>query len=308
MGNPDFSLPVLNQLHNIPDIELSLVCGGIDKKVGRGQKFKSPPTIEFAKVNGIPFLQCENINKSQEFNKFIEKENIDLVIVFAFSHFLGSKILNFPRIGCFNIHTSLLPKYRGSSPIHYALLNGDLETGVCVQRMVKKMDAGSILHEEKILITEDDDYETLCSKFHEILPAFTKIFLEKILNNDLSYKEQNEDFVTFAPLINKTDGLLKPKNDEFTSIKNKLRAFKVWPGVFMYINNLRYKILEVIESKEDINTGEIKVKEKKLFVGLKSTSMEILQIQPPGKRALSAREFINGTNQKEPLIITEQER
>ena len=245
---------------------------------------------------------------SEDFAELIEKEKVDLIIVFAFSHFLGSRILNFPEIGCFNIHTSLLPKYRGSSPIHYALLNGDQETGVCVQKMVKKMDAGSILHEEKIIINEDDDYETLCSKFHAILPDFTKTFLEKISLGDLSYKQQNEDLVTFAPLIKKTEGLLDANNDDYNGIKNKLRAFKVWPGVFIYINSLRYKILKVIESNEIINTGEIKIKEKRLFVGLRSSSMEIVQIQPPGKRALSAREFINGTNQKEPLIITEQER
>ena len=116
------------------------------------KKITSPPTITYAKKNNIKVFQQDSINKDDEFISFCDRQKPDLFIVLAFSHFLSEKILSIPKSGCFNIHTSLLPKYRGSSPIHYALLNGDKTTGVSIQKMVKKWMLGILPIQLSVLL------------------------------------------------------------------------------------------------------------------------------------------------------------
>ncbi|MCE3014018.1 MAG: methionyl-tRNA formyltransferase, partial [Proteobacteria bacterium] len=144
-GTPDFSVATLELLQHHPLIELLGVVSMPDRPAGRGQELKSPEVINYAKNIKIPFFQTENINKEEALLETWKNEKVDLIIVLAFAQFLGSKVLQLPLLGCFNIHTSLLPKYRGAAPIQYALWNGDTETGVSIQRMVKKMDAGNIV-------------------------------------------------------------------------------------------------------------------------------------------------------------------
>ena len=305
MGNPEFCLPALEEIKKSESINLVLICAGPDRKAGRGQKTKSPATIQFAKKNNTKFVQSENINKSEEFIQFCDNTKIDLIIVFAFSNFLGSRILNLPRIGCFNIHTSLLPKYRGSSPIHFSLLNDDKETGVCIQKMVKNMDAGDILLSEKLRIDKNDNYQILSEKFKKIIPGLVKKFIN-IINSGKSfqYRVQNESEVTYAPLIKKEDGLLKPENDSFDIITNKIRAFSLWPGVFCYINSLRIKIHEIKRSQHLVSTGKLEIIDKSIIIGLRDESIEVLELQPPGKKPVKAADYINGLKEIKNLQLT----
>jgi len=307
MGNPEFCIKALKELHDNEQINLSLICGGLDKKIGRGQKVSSPASIEFAKKNNIPFIQCENINKSDEFFTKTSELEVDLIVVFAFSHFLGKRILELPKIGCFNIHTSLLPKYRGSSPIHYALLNGDSETGISIQKMVKKMDAGDILVSHKIAIDENDDFFNLCNKFHDNLSMVIKKFVEAVSRDKISFFPQDEALVTFAPLITKKDGLISTSTDSYFSINNKVRALKAWPGVYCYLNKNRYKIHEVELSKKNIECGKVSFDNNNIYIGLKSETIAITQIQPPGKKAMKTSDFLNGFSKDLSLTLTEDD-
>jgi methionyl-tRNA formyltransferase len=156
LGTPDFSIPVLEMLTNHHNIELVQVITMPDRPAGRGQEMQSPPVAMFAKEKKIPLLQTENINKEEAFFENFNSTNTDLIIVLAFAQFLGTKILALPKLGCFNIHTSLLPKYRGAAPIQYALWNGDKSTGVSIQKMVKKMDAGDLAHSHPLPILENE--------------------------------------------------------------------------------------------------------------------------------------------------------
>ena len=149
-GTPEFSLPTLSLLHIHPRVHLMHVISMPDRPAGRGQHIKSPPVIEYAKKHQLAFTQTENINKEENLINNLSGK-VDLIIVLAFAQFLGKSWLNLPHLGCFNIHTSLLPRYRGAAPIQYALLNGDTETGVSIQKMVSKMDAGDIVAEKKFL-------------------------------------------------------------------------------------------------------------------------------------------------------------
>ena len=134
-GTPEFSIAVLEALYQHDNVIIKKVVTMPDRASGRGQKPKSPPVAEFAKQNNISLMQTDNINNCAEFLSFISDEEIDFIIVFAFAQFLGSKLLSLPKLGCFNIHTSLLPKYRGAAPIQYALLNGETETGITIFKM-----------------------------------------------------------------------------------------------------------------------------------------------------------------------------
>ena len=143
-GTPDFSVPTLELLHNHPLIEVAYVVTMPDRPKGRGQQLHSPPVAEFAKQNKIPLFQTANINKENDFLNQLKREKIDFLMVLAFAQFLSDRVLNIPKLGCFNIHTSLLPKYRGAAPIQYALLNGDCVTGVSIQKITSKLDAGDV--------------------------------------------------------------------------------------------------------------------------------------------------------------------
>jgi methionyl-tRNA formyltransferase len=124
-GTPDFSVPTLEILFYHPQVELLKVISMPDRPAGRGMEMKSPEVIEFAKQKKIPFFQTENINKETNLIKELRTLDLDFILVLAFAQFLGSEVLSIAKLGCFNIHTSLLPKYRGAAPIQYALMNGD---------------------------------------------------------------------------------------------------------------------------------------------------------------------------------------
>ncbi len=137
-GTPDFSVPTLDLLANHPHIDLRFVISMPDRPAGRGMELKSPDVIEYAKEKKIPYFQTENINKEPAMLAQLKNEELDFIVVLAFAQFLGTEMLNMAKFACFNIHTSILPKYRGAAPIQYALLRGDTETGVSIQKMVKK--------------------------------------------------------------------------------------------------------------------------------------------------------------------------
>lgn len=137
------SCAFLELLSQHPQVEIIAVVTMPDRPAGRGQQLTPPPVAEASAAQKLPLFQTENINKEPEFLEKLKAQGVDLVVS-PFAQFLGNKILTLPKMGCFNIHTSLLPKYRGAAPIQYALLNGDSGTGVSIQRMVKEMDAGDV--------------------------------------------------------------------------------------------------------------------------------------------------------------------
>jgi methionyl-tRNA formyltransferase len=294
LGNPTFSLPALKALFNSEYIELSAVCGSPDKPNGRGKKIQSPATVEYAKKNNIKIFQNDSINKDEKFIKYCEEEKPDIFIVLAFSHFLSQRILDLPKVGCFNIHTSILPKYRGSSPIHYALLNGDQSTGVSIQKMVKKMDAGDIGHFESQKISADDNYKTLSEKLSNLSASALIDFMNQIATNKASFYSQKENEVTFAPLIKKTDGLITFLENAI-EILNKTKAFYIWPGTFFEIGSIAYKFKNIkIHSSTKPSPGKIKITSKEIYIDCLDATIELLDIQPPGKPIMSATSFLNG--------------
>ena len=296
MGNPQFSTGVLQSLFQNDKVEIKAVVTGIDKKVGRGQKITPTHVAQFAEKNNLPVLKTENINKEDEFLKDIG--DVDIFVVIAFSQFLSQKVIDHPLIACFNIHTSLLPKYRGAAPIQYALLNGDRETGVSIQRMVKKMDAGDIAFERKVPIADDETSATLFEKLSVESSIAMNDFIDALINNEVIYREQDESQVSFAPVIKKEDGLLNFESDSAQDIINKIKAYTPWPGTFTYINGMRLKVHSASNDLSNLNARELDVSMGSLLVGTKSGTVRLNKVQLDGKKPVEDFQFINGHKNK----------
>lgn len=302
-GTPDFSLPTLEELFFNVNIDLCGVITMPDRPFGRGQELKTPPVGEFAKKKNIPLFQVENINREPEILAILESLNLDFILVLAFAQFLGPRILNMPRLGCFNIHTSLLPKYRGAAPIQYALLNGERSTGVSIQKMVKEMDAGDLVHLDAIDIFPDETAEELASRLKIQAALSTKALVEKIIHHQLFFSPQDQSGISFAPTLKKEDGFLDFKNSSFEKIYNQIRALTPWPGTFCFLNEMRLKVFSIEKTNQKLLPGETSIQFGCLLVGLQDVTVRLLQIQLEGKKRGSDTELLNGFKNKNATIL-----
>jgi len=300
-GTPDFSVPALDMLNNHSSINVSYVVSMPDRPAGRGQNLKSPEVIEYAKANKVSFIQTENINKDQDALKKIQSEKVDVFIVLAFAQFLSQSVLDIPTSGCFNIHTSLLPKYRGAAPIQYAILNGDTSTGVSIQKMVKKMDAGDLVLSHPVNIHPEETGGQLYTKLKFQAALSLNDFINNILESNVKYVSQNENEATFAPTLKKEDGLLDFKIQSFSDIKNRIRALYPWPGTYCFLGKKRLKVFNIETSKLKLNPGEVQSSSKELFVGCLDRTIRITSLQLEGKKRGSDTDLLNGL--KDEIII-----
>lgn len=297
-GTPDFSVPTLEMLHQHPLINIVKIITMPDRPSGRGQELKSPPVAEYAKAHKLPLLQTENINREENELHLLEKEHIDFFLVIAFAQFLGSRLLAIPKMGAFNIHTSLLPKYRGAAPIQYALLNGDTSTGVSIQKMVKKMDAGDICLSHPMPIAPFETGGMLFTRLKFQAALSSAVLIEQIIHDKLSFTSQDESQVSFAPTLQKEDGHLRFKEYSRREIQNRLRAFDPWPGVFCFLNGVRLKVFEIEESAQKLSAGSVDFGSNGLLVGCSDGALRLKSVQLEGKKRCSDFELLNGLKNK----------
>jgi methionyl-tRNA formyltransferase len=301
-GTPDFSVPTLDLLSHHPHIELVKVISMPDRPAGRGMELKSPEVITFSKENKIPFFQTENINKEPEMLLELKNLNLDFVVVLAFAQFLGSEMLNLGKMGCFNIHTSILPKYRGAAPIQYALMNGDTETGVSIQKMVKKMDAGDLVHFHTVKISQSETGGQLYTRLKFQAALAMNDLIQKMLTNELTFTPQDESQVSFAPTLKKEDGHLNFKDKTKAQILNLIRALDPWPGTYCFLNGKRLKVLEAETYHTKTTPGKSQNDLGSLVVGCLDGSLRLTHVQLEGKKPCSDRELLNGI--KSEIILT----
>ncbi len=301
-GTPDFSVATLELLQHHPLIELVGVVSMPDRPAGRGQELKSPEVVSYAKLHKIDYFQTENVNKENHLLEKWANEKVDLIIVLAFAQFLGSKILQLPRLGCFNIHTSLLPKYRGAAPIQYALWNGDAQTGVSIQRMVKKMDAGNIVVSAPTPIFNYETGGLLTTRLKHLASLATAELIDKIAANNLNETIQDESLVSFAPTLKKEDGWLDFTNQTSSALINRFRATDPWPGSYAFLSGKRLKILSLESYDFKLAAGKMINHHNQLIVGTKDGCLRLTRVQLEGKKATSDIELLNGY--KSELILT----
>jgi len=309
MGTPDFAVPSLKALAAERElVDLVAVYTQPDRPAGRGQNLKKSAVKLAAEDLGIQVFQSENINLPEEVRRLAD-HLADVVVVVAYAQFLGAAILNTPRLGCLNVHSSLLPKFRGAAPIQFAIWTGEKESGVTIMRLVRKMDAGPILMQEKLAIPDTMTARELHDQL-AILGAQALVkTLEGLRSGTVNEVEQNESQATYAALIRKEDGLLDFSKSGVELLR-QIRALNPWPGVFY---KSRRGILKVHRARfenqlKQFGTGEnisanVAIFGGQLFLRCSDGWIEVLEIQPEGKKAMTTAEFLNGVRSSEELEI-----
>lgn len=297
-GTPEFALPSLEALLADPQIEVAAVFTQPDKFAGRGQRFTSPPVKIFAEKNGIPVFQ-KRIGASK-----IQKLNLDFLAVVAFGQILSREVLAVPRFGCLNLHASLLPKFRGASPIQSALLAGESKTGVSFIRISEQLDAGDVFARFEIPIGNKNAVE-LSAELAALGGAKFPAVLKKIASGELQAIPQNEAKASFCQKIQKADGRVDWQKDSTKLLARKLRAFAPWPGVWTILRfrgeqGFDGKVLKLVEfeksqrSEVKSQSGEVFEKNGKIFAAMADGAIELKKVQLAGKKILSAKEFARG--------------
>lgn len=292
MGTPDFSRVVLEGLLSSSDYEVSAVVTQPDRKIGRKQTLHQSPVKELAISQNLKLLQPEKLSSSIELDEIMTL-GVDGIITAAYGQFLPGKLLESVKFAV-NVHASLLPKYRGGAPIHYALMAGDSEIGVTIIEMVRKMDAGNIIAQRAIPVTDDDNVGTMFKKLAIIGRDLLLDSLPKYLVGEIKSTAQDESLVSFAPNISSA----KERIDWTLSAReifNQIRGMNPFPVAYTTWNDKRYKIYEAREIQAGGAVGEIIEKTKKrLVIACGEGALELLTVQAEGKPKMDIINFLNG--------------
>ena len=288
-GTHDFGAAMLEALLNAGH-KISLVVTQPDRPIGRKQEIATSPVKKLAILKNLKYIQPESL-KDFEFNY-----SSDLIVVCQYGLIIPLRILITPKFGALNVHTSLLPKYRGASPVQSAIINGETETGVTIMLMDEKMDHGPILSQNKIAINPDETYPELRSKMAPIAADLLTKTVKKWLKNEIRPITQNESSATFCKIYTRDDGRIS-WSDSASTIYNLFRGLNPWPGIWTTWNNQRLKLLKIKPTSENIPPGIVSIIKDRLLVGTGIGSVEILDIQLEGKNQMTAKAFITGYSQ-----------
>lgn len=295
MGTPDFSVPILKSLVE-SGYNVVAVVTQPDRPVGRKKILTPPPVKIEAEKHQIDVLQPEKIRNEEEVEKVLAYEP-DLIITAAFGQILPKSLLDGPKLGCINVHASLLPKYRGGAPIHQAIIDGEKETGVTIMYMVEKLDAGDMISQVTVPIDEDDHVGSMHDKLSE---AGAKLLLEtlpSIISGNVKREKQDESKATFARNITREmEQLDWSRGGE--QLYNQIRGLHPWPVAYTTLDGQTLKIwwAEKVETTKKLPPGTIEKVEKDGFIVATgdNISLKIVDIQPSGKKRMSAQSFLSG--------------
>lgn len=290
-GTPEFAIPSLKILHD-SEHQIVAVVTAPDKPRGRGRSLSVTPIKQFALDNGIQVFTPENL-KDHDFEYTLRNLNPDLFVVVAF-RILPESIFTIPQKGSFNLHGSLLPKYRGAAPIQWALINGEKETGLTTFFLKKKVDTGSIILREKTKIEDFDNLGTLHNKMSEQGAELVLKTVNLINANAYELLEQDNLEATPAPKI--TRDICKINwNQPCENIHNLIRGLSPYPGAFFLQNNKQYKVFSSrICNSNNLNTAEILQTSNEIKIGTETNDLSILELQPEGRKRMSVEEFLRG--------------
>ena len=297
MGTPPFSVPILEMLAE--NYEVQAVVTQPDRPVGR-KRVLTPPAVKVAaeKLN-IPVLQPEKLSDSEELKRVLDLQP-DLVVTAAFGQLLPKELLEAPRLGCINVHASLLPAYRGGAPIHQAVIDGAKETGITIMYMAEKLDAGDIISQRAIPIQHDDYTGKLFDDLSLVGRDLLKETMPSIIDGTNERIPQNEDEVTYAWNISREDERIDwAKGGE--AIRNHIRGLHPWPTAYTTFDGERVKVwwAELEEGREGTPGEILEIREDGVIVASSdTTALRLTDIQPAGKRRMDIAQFVRGTNWK----------
>lgn len=294
-GTSDICLPFLEALTQ--EYELSLMVTQPDALGGRNRKkVIEPPVKIFARENGIPFEQPETL-KDDAFKERLRESDPLLGVVISYGQLIPKSVFTIPKHRMINVHFSMLPLYRGAAPVQRGVENGDTATGISIFELVKKMDAGPVWAQKEYPIGPDDTTESLWKSLSTQGAEFLMETTAGILDGRLEKVPQDHDKATFAPPVRKDESLL---NWEWTAqqVYNKYRAFTPWPGLCCEVEKLRFKLTNIRLSSltHDQRPGDVLSWDKKALRVCcgEGTVLEILELQPPGKKPMTPHCFCQG--------------
>lgn len=304
MGTPDFAVPPLQMLID-EGHEISLVVTQPDRPKGRGKKDSMPPVKELALKYDLPVSQPERVKNDEAFYTHIKALNPDLIIVVAFGQILPESILEIPRLGCINIHGSLLPKYRGAGPIQWSVINQEEVTGVTIMYMDKGMDTGDMLYKKEIVLDPKETSETLYNKMRIIGAEALSEAMPLIVSGGLGRVKQNDAEATYAPMISKALGEVD-FDKSAKEIDALIRGLNPWPVAYTYYEGQAIKLwdADVISENSTYDSGTIaKVAKEGLYVQTGEGQLLIREIQAPNKKRMAVSEYIKGHTILEGQIL-----
>ncbi len=305
-------MPVLERLIDCKENIVEVITQP-DRPRGRGRKILPSPIKKIALRRGITVFQPENINEEESIKK-VKEFNPDIILVVAYGQILSKDMLNIPRIGCINIHASLLPKYRGASPINWTIINGEKKTGITFMFMNEKVDAGEIIDQQEITILPDETYGELNKRLSNLSAEIINKLLKEIKNGKIKRIPQEKQLATYTKKMSKEDGEIIWGN-KGEKVYNLIRGTIPYPGAFTYYKERKLKITMARflynyqnELKLDFATaGEVvKIEKNAILISTANRGIiKILKVIPSGAKEMSAQQFVNGYKIKVGDILGE---
>ena len=293
MGTPDFARAHLEALIGAGHEVLFVLCRA-DKPVGRKKILTAPPVKECAIEHNIPFYQPESL-KDGAIADVLEKYNPELIVVVAYGRILPEYVLNYPKYGCINVHGSLLPKYRGASPVQSAIIDGEAETGITVMYMDKGLDTGDMILKKKCAIDIKDNQITLFSKLEKLGTEGLLEAIDLIEEGKAEREVQNESESNYASVLTSKTGQINWEKSAL-EIHNLVIGTYPWPAAYSYFEGVKYKITETELSDKSGKAGEVLVSNPKegLIVASGSGAVKIVRLQAEGGKEMNATDYLRG--------------
>jgi methionyl-tRNA formyltransferase len=292
-GTPRFAVPTLEKL-----VEAGFALRGVvtqpDKPRGRGMELSASPVKQAALARDLPVMQPEKIKNNEEFRGQLSGLNPDAIVVVGYGRIIPPWMIGLPRFGNINLHASLLPKYRGAAPIQWAIAGGETVTGVTTMRIDAGLDTGDILLQREIPIGAADTAEDMAPRLAAIGADLMVETLRGLQAGTIHPQSQDHSRATLAPILKKEDGQIDfPRTAQ--EICNRLRGFQPWPGAFTHFRGKNLHVWNARPARESLPPGELLVEADRLLVGCGGNSaLELLEVQPEGRKRLAARDFIHG--------------
>ena len=307
MGTPEFAIPSLMALMEGPDDVVAVITQP-DRPKGRRGDLSPPPVKLLAQQNNVPVYQPEKV-KDKGFLPQLKALNPDVIVVVAYGQILSREILDIPPRWCINIHASLLPKYRGSAPINWALINGEKVTGVTSMIVSAALDSGPILLKKEVPIGADDDVKILHGKLSTAGGELLSETMNGIRKGDLTPVPQNESEATYFPMLEKSDGLID-WHKKAEEIRNRIRGLNPWPGTYTYLQEgaeekimLKVFKAEVVGGPPYFPGTVVEASDKGIVIATGEGYLSLKELQLEGKRRMGVAEFIRGYKIEKGMVL-----
>ena len=293
-GTTDFAVHHLDLINGSPH-QVSMVLTQPDRRSGRGRTKKPTPVKVYSEKNSLEVYQPENLKKTNETIEMIKEREADLLLVVAYGQIIPKDILDIPRLGSVNVHASILPEWRGASPIEHMILGGKDTGGLTYMKMNEGLDTGPILEVHECRIEERETKQSLEIKLQDLSTKYLSSFLTALEKGEIEEKEQDSSLSSYAKKINKQDREINCKEEPAIKIDRKIRALTQENPCFINYKDKRLILLEAIPADTEIEPGKLLILNNYLLLGCaKNSCLNILKIQLPGKKPITAKEFISG--------------